>query len=122
MQALEKAGLNLSDAQNDAINTMLSAPSVAQFPVKDAQQLFTKFVLESAGKEADDHVSRATNRTRVTEYLNLFGLNFPMRTASPTLIAPLALGLRRALGIATWPRPNLLAIRLPTSFEKLFRS
>ena len=71
--------LNLSDAQNDAINTIISAPPVAagpaepqagapaahtadQFPAKNAQQLFTKFVLDSAGKEADNHVSRATDK------------------------------------------------------------
>ena len=54
---------NLSDAQNDVINTIISAPSVAvgsglapaaptvdQFPVKNAQQLFTKFVLDLLGR------------------------------------------------------------------------
>src|SRR5208283_139474 len=92
MQALEKAGLNLSDAQNDAINTMLSAPSVAQFPVKDAQQLFTKFVLESAGKEADDHVSR------VTEYLNLFGLNFADENGKPYPYCAAGLGFAACIG------------------------
>ena len=98
--------LNLSDAQNDAIDKIINAPPIAagpviepqvgappstghradttdQFPVKNAQQLFTKFVLDSAGKEADDHVSRATDKPRVTEYLNLFGLNFADENGNP---------------------------------------
>ena len=102
---------NLSDAQNDVINTIISAPSVAvgsglapaaptvdQFPVKNAQQLFTKFVLDSAGKEADDHVSRATNKIWVTEYLNLFGLDFADENGKPYPYCAAGLGFAACIG------------------------
>jgi hypothetical protein len=103
--------LNLSDAQNDAINTIISAPPVAagpaepqagapaaQFPAKNAQQLFTKFVLDSAGKEADNHVSRATDKTRVTEYLNLFGLDFADENGKPYAYCAAGLGFAACIG------------------------
>ena len=115
--------LNLSDVQNDAINKIINAPPIAvgpvieaapqggapsstghpahtadQFPVKNAQQFLTKFVLDSAGKEADDHVSRATDKTRVTEYLNLFGLDFADENGNPYPYCAAGLGFAACIG------------------------
>jgi hypothetical protein len=115
--------LNLSDAQNDAINKIINPPPVAvgpvieaepqvgvpsstghpahtadQFPVKNAQQLLTKFVLDSAGKEADDHVSRVTDKARVTEYLNLFGLDFADENGNPYPYCAAGLGFAACIG------------------------
>jgi hypothetical protein len=112
------ASLWIAPAQTDAIDTIISGPPVAfgplleaapqagalaahtagQFPVKNGQQFFTKFVLDAAGKEADDHVSRATNKTRVTEYLRLFGLNFADENGKPYPYCAAGLGFAACIG------------------------
>jgi hypothetical protein len=70
--------LNLTPAQETTIDSLARslAPADAIAPIKSAQQLFTEFVLKSAGAEADEGVSRLSDKARVTEYLNLFGLPF----------------------------------------------
>jgi hypothetical protein len=70
--------LSLTPTQENAINsiTRMPAPTDAIVPVKNPQQLFTEFVLKSAGAEADEGVSRTTDKVRVTQYLDLFGLDF----------------------------------------------
>jgi hypothetical protein len=113
--------LSLSDAQNDAIDKIISGPSpqvhppggeaefptgashpqahsAEEFPVKNAKQLFTQFVLDSAGKEADNHVSRATDKPRVTEYLNLFGLDFADENGNPYPYCAAGLGFAACIG------------------------
>ena len=48
-----------------------------------ASTLFGQAVLACARAEADAHVSRETDRARVTEYLNLLGLDFADRQGVP---------------------------------------
>jgi len=109
--------LNLSDAQVQAIDKIVSPPppvagahpeaaaphdgaqpTPVPFPVKDAQALFTRFVLAAAGKEADDHVSRTTDKARVTEYLNLFGLDFADENGTPYAYCAAGLGFAACEG------------------------
>jgi hypothetical protein len=104
--------LNLNDTQRETISkienapapVILGSPSAAShpaavtFPVKDAQKLFTQFVLDAAGKEADDHVNRVTNKPRVTEYLNLFGLDFADENGNPYPYCAAGLGFAACLG------------------------
>ena len=103
--------LSLSDTQVQAIDKIVNPPppvfeahpeavaphagvqsAPVPFPVKEAQTLFTRFVLDAAGKEADDHVSRTTNKARVTEYLNLFGLDFADEHGAPYAYCAVGLG------------------------------
>ena len=88
--------LTLSDTESAAIEKWL-APNVSETesgaaPPKDAKTLFTQFVLAVAGQEADAHVSRDTNRPRVTEYLNLFGLDFADENGRPYAFCAAGLG------------------------------
>jgi hypothetical protein len=68
--------LDLTDEQTKNIDQITSAPVPRGAGEKDPQTLFLNFVLPAAGREADAGISRASNRQRVTEYLNLFGLDF----------------------------------------------
>jgi hypothetical protein len=68
--------LDLTEEQTKKIDQITSAPVPRGAPEKDPRTLFLDFVLPAAGKEADAGISRSTNKQRVTEYLNLFGLNF----------------------------------------------
>ena len=61
------SALGLDTFARGAIHVATPAP---------ADALFSRAVLASAGAEADAHVNRDDNRARVTEYLNLLGLNF----------------------------------------------
>ena len=55
----------------------------AQFAKKDAQLLFAQQFLATAGADADAGVSRHSSETRVTEHLNLLGLEFADENGAP---------------------------------------
>jgi hypothetical protein len=86
--------LMLTDEQSRAIDEMVvpeNLEKVAPVAQKDAKTLFTQFVLNAAGKEADPHI-RATNKPRVTEYLALFGLDFADAAGIPDAFCAAGLG------------------------------
>jgi hypothetical protein len=71
--------LALQHSQVDELERITAATgleSPPQFAKKDAQALFARQLLATAGAEADAGVSRGSSRARVTEYLNLLGLDF----------------------------------------------
>jgi hypothetical protein len=87
--------LTLTDQQSNAIDEMVvpsNLEEVAPAAQKDAKTLFSNFVLDAAGRQADAHVSRATNKPRVTEYLNLFGLDFADDAGIPYAFCAAGLG------------------------------
>jgi hypothetical protein len=87
--------LTLTDEQSRAIDEIVAPENleeVAPAAQKDAKTLFTQFVLNAAGKEADAHISRATNKPRVTEYLALFGLDFADAAGIPYAFCAAGLG------------------------------
>jgi hypothetical protein len=93
--------LTLTDQQSDAIDEMV-VPSLEESVPPDAQKdpktLFAQFVIAAAGKEADDRVSRATDKARVTEYLNLFGLDFADSAGIPYAFCAAGLGFAACEG------------------------
>jgi hypothetical protein len=93
--AASPESLTLTDEQSKVIDEMVvpgNLEEVAPAAQKDAKTLFSKFVLDAAGKEADAHVSRATNKPRVTEYLALFGLDFADSAGVPYAFCAAGLG------------------------------
>jgi hypothetical protein len=93
--AASPESLTLTDEQSRAIDEMVvpeNLEEVAPASQKDAKTLFTQFVLSAAGKEADAHISRATNKPRVTEYLALFGLDFADAAGIPYAFCAAGLG------------------------------
>lgn len=84
--------LDLDDGQLKIIEEIVSAPVEESLDRKDAKSLFVKFVLSAAGKEADSGVSRASNKRRVTDYLNLFGLDFADRGGHPYAFCAAGIG------------------------------
>jgi hypothetical protein len=93
--AASPESLTLTDQQSKTIDEMMvpgNLEEVTPAAQKDGKTLFTKFVLDAAGKEADAHVSRAINRPRVTEYLALFGLDFADAAGIPYAFCAAGLG------------------------------
>ena len=86
--------LTLRDDQARAIDDILAPSRLEGAPHvrKDAKLLFTQFILAAAGREADAGVSRATNKARVTEYLELFGLDFADSSGIPYAFCAAGLG------------------------------
>jgi len=86
--------LTLTDEQSKQIDELLRPSNLEETPAaeKDPKTLFTEFVVAAAGREADAGVSRATNKTRVTEYLNLFGLDFADAAGIPYAFCAAGLG------------------------------
>jgi hypothetical protein len=84
--ALAEETLSLRGAQIDELERITSPTGLeipAQFAKKDARSLFVQQLLATAGAEADVGVSRRSNRPRVTEYLNLLGLDFADENGTP---------------------------------------
>lgn len=83
---LPEESLTLRSAQIDEFDRITAGTgleSPPQFARKDAQTLFTRQLLITAGAEADAGVSRRSNQPRVTEYLNLLGLDFADENGAP---------------------------------------
>jgi hypothetical protein len=114
--------LTLTDEQSRAIDEIVAPENleeVAPAAQKDAKTVFTQFVLNAAGKEADAHISRATNKPRVTEYLALFGLDFADAAGIPYAFCAAGLGWAACEGYCQM-QPTLAFGDPPTSvFRKV---
>jgi hypothetical protein len=83
--SLPEETLSLKSAQIDELDSITAGTGLEsgpQFARKDAHALFAHQLLLTAGAEADAHISRG-NRPRVTEYLNLLGLDFADEDGMP---------------------------------------
>jgi hypothetical protein len=84
--SLPEETLSLHRAQIDELDRIIAATGLEippQFAKRDPRDLFTQQLLATAGAEADVGVSRRSNRPRVTEYLNLLGLDFADDNGTP---------------------------------------